>query len=205
MRTVHGVILGAALAAMTAGCSTTVGQLPVAAQPTLADATARPIYMRPVVPTLAPATGPGSSRAEPLKLGQSGTLNGLTFRVDQVALDARKIAKNLYSLAGQQFVAVKLTVSYHGDGQWGFSGLWSLRAVGKSGVVATMSDFSCQAELPTSDLTNGVTVMGVHSLTGWAACWAVKKTDVATLEMFYEPPFLSPSGGEAPALWFALH
>ena len=84
------------------------------------------------------------------------------------------------------------------------SGRWSLKVVGHSGVVTSVDSW-CQASLPTSHLTDGATVIGVHSLSGWAGCWSVKKADVASLELLYEPPFVSPYGQHAPMLWFALH
>jgi hypothetical protein len=126
----------------------------------------------PVAVVTPPPIGavPASSRDAPLKLGALGSLNGLTLRVTKVALDATKVAtQRLYPETGNRYVAVKMTVGYDGSGAWGFSGLWSLKAVGKSGVVYPSSDMGCLLSLPKSDLTSGVTVMGVPSLSGWAA------------------------------------
>ena len=193
-------ILFAAASLGLIGCATgtQVPNVPTTQFPQ-ALATAWPV----VLPSAAVRAGAGSSRSEPIKLSRSGTLNGLGLRVDQVSFDARKVAKNLTARSGDVFVAAKMTVTYPGDGQWGFSGLWSLKVVGHSGVV-TPIDSWCQANLPTSHLTDGATVIGVHSLSGWAGCWSVKKTDLAALELLYEPPFLSPYGQPAPMLWFAL-
>jgi hypothetical protein len=38
-----------------------------------------------------------------------------------------------------------------------------------------------------------------------SACWQVRKSDVASLEMFYDPPFASFNNEPRPQIWFALH
>jgi hypothetical protein len=197
-RVVKSIVALASAALIVAGCA---GIAPTPF-PTPYVMPTNPIAQTPRPPFVTP-----SSRTHPIKLGASGTAEPLTLQVDTVSFDARKIAHRgnaVFTPApGERLVAIKMTVEYPGDQQWGFNNS-ALDVIGRSGVVYP-PDGLCQPFLPESPLTNGTSVLGVHKLSGWAACWRVNTGDVASLVLRYEPPYFVLSPGQPkPAIWFAL-
>jgi hypothetical protein len=151
-----------------------------------------------------PATGPGSSRANPVPLGKPGMLgNGWALTVTGVNADAAGAVLaadpgNKPPLDGFQYVLVSVSATYSGTGSSHLTPSTSLRAIGASGFAHSSSNSFCGTlPSPNLDLTNPL-VFGGGTIAGYAACWMVSKGDVPSLEMYYQPLL----GG--PQVWFAL-
>jgi len=162
---------------------------------------------RPTPATASPreATVPGSSRADPVPLGQPGDLgNGWTVTITGVVADATSALlgadpKNAPPPFGFQDVMVSISATYHGsDESSHLTPATTFHAIGKYNYpYSTSTNFCGTLPDPNLDATNPLTFAG-GSIAGNAACWMVALGDVSTLEMFYQAPLSDRR------VWFAL-
>jgi hypothetical protein len=152
-----------------------------------------------------PVTGPGSSRANPIPLGKPGVLgNGWTLAITGVNLAATNAllaadSANKPPLAAYEYVLVAISATYTGPGSSHLTPTTSLHAIGASNFAHSMSNSFCgQLPSPNLDLTNPLVFKG-GTISGYAACWMVAKSDVASLELYYQPLLSNEQ------VWFALH
>jgi|SRR5579862_376469 len=151
-------------------------------------------------------TIPGSSRADPVPLGQPGDLgNGWTLTVTGVVPDATGALlgadpKNAPPPFGFQDVMVAVSATYHGPAESShLTPSTTLHAIGKYNYPYSTSTSFC-GTLPDPDLdsSNPLTFAG-GTIAGNAVCWIVAGGDVPSLEMFFEAPLSDVR------VWFALH
>jgi hypothetical protein len=147
---------------------------------------------------------PGSSRANPVPLGKPGSLgNGWTVTITSVNTAATSAIlaadpTNAAPADGLHYVMITVTATYTGPGSSHLTPSTSFRAVGASNVDHSTSNSFCgELPPPNLDLTNPLVFNG-GTESGYAACWMVGITDVASLEMYYQP-LLSTT-----QVWFAL-
>jgi len=150
-------------------------------------------------------TTPGSSRANPVPLGQPGELgNGWTLTVTGVVADATSLLlgadpKNAPPPFGFQDVMVSISATYRGpDESSHLTPATTFHAAGKSGYAySTSANFCGTLPEPNLDATNPLTFAG-GTIAGNAACWMVALGDVSSLELFFQPPLSDQR------VWFAL-
>jgi hypothetical protein len=149
----------------------------------------------------------GVSRAKPVPLGKAGDLrNGWALTVTRVNFDAQGLLvaddpTSQPAFAGFQKVLISVTGTYRGAGTSHLSPMTSFRAVGRSGFMYSPSNAFC-GDLPDPNLetTNPLVYPG-GVVSGYAACWMVRTTDVDSLVLTYNPLVTSPSS----RIWFSLH
>lgn len=157
----------------------------------------------PPPPPPAPPPPPGSSRENPVPLGQAAAVGGWTIAVTAVYPNAtaQVLAANPFNdppTVGNQFFMIGVTATYKGPGSSRLDSGFSMRAVGASGIVYTTFNNSCGV-LPEPNLQlDDPEVFTGGSVSGNAACWEIQSSDADSLAMFYQP-FLSDE-----RTWFAL-
>jgi hypothetical protein len=117
--------------------------------------------------------------------------NGWKLRVNGSIPNATKavMAENQFNdppKPGRQFFIVNLTMAYSGTGSSTALEAGSLKAVGKSDVA--YSDFEDSCGVIPSEFDSFKKVFSGGTITG-NVCFAVKKSDVRSLLLFYEPSF----------------
>lgn len=141
-------------------------------------------------PSATPATGPGSSRAEPAPIGTAVRIAGWDVRVLSVEPDGSEIVLadsfNDPPAAGNQFFLVEIEATYVGEEESStFFFDVTLKALGPSNV-AYDSNADCgffEGELDdTRDVFRGGTIRGY-------VCWEVSASDAVSLLMYAEPGF----------------
>src|SRR5579864_1082760 len=164
--------------------------------------------LRPAPPATATrrvATPPGSSRADPVPLGQPGNLgNGWTVTITGVVADATTVLlgadpKNGPPAFGFQDVMVSVSATYHGPEQSShLTPATTFHAIGKYNYpYSTASSFCGTLPDPNLDAGNPLTFAG-GTIAGNAACWMVAIGDVPSLELYYQAPLSDTR------VWFAL-
>jgi len=155
-----------------------------------ATCTVRPRRAKGVAATFAP---PGSSRANPIPLGQTAPIaDGFRLKVVSVTPDARLGPP---APGGQNFV-VLLTVTYVGGGTGDLLPLINnLDAAGTHGGTYTTYENGCHAPPPALG-ESGFDIFSGQSVTG-NICWQIVGSDAAGLVLFIGPGFTHTT-------WFAL-
>jgi hypothetical protein len=143
-----------------------------------------PAPIQPEPPAPAPAPRPGSTRENPIPLGQTAAISGgWQMRVLSSIPDAtaQVLAENQFNdppAAGRQFFIARVEATYTGPGSSTFSAGFRLSAVGPSGFVHRTFDEDGCGVIPDDFPFNAVFTGGV--LTG-NVCWSVSATDAAGL------------------------
>jgi len=155
-----------------------------------ATCTLRPRRANGVGATFAP---PGSTRANPIPLGQTAPIaDGFRLKVVSVTPDARLGPP---APGGQNFV-VLLTVTYVGGGTGDLLPLINnLDAAGTHGGTYTTYENGCHAPPPALG-ESGFDIFSGQSVTG-NICWQIVGSDAAGLVLFIGPGFTHTT-------WFAL-
>jgi hypothetical protein len=138
---------------------------------------------------------PMGSRANPYPLGgpvrlRAPLLQGWVIKVAKSWPSAWPLIRAVNQFndpprAGMTFFMVRLVATYEGSGSDSFFD-GALNAVGRSNVSYSTFDPGCGAlpnTLTTNDVFKGGTISG-------NICWSVKKSDVSSLEMYFDA-FLS--------------
>jgi hypothetical protein len=135
---------------------------------------------------------PGT-RENPVPLGDRTSLgNGWSLVVTGVDTNATEALLAVSPFArspfpGFQYVLVSISADYTGPGSSHLTPMTSLRAVGASGFRYSSSNAHCgQLPEPNLDVGNPLTFSG-GSIAGYAVCWMVRSSDVASLVMYYQP------------------
>ena len=158
-----------------------------------ATCTLRPHHASHVTATFAP---PGSTRANPIPLGQTAPI-GDGFRLKVVSVTPAAQLGVPPNPGGQNFV-VLLTVTYVGGGKGDLLPLINnLDAAGTHGGTYTTYENGCHAPLPPPVLgESGFDIFAGQSVTG-NICWQIVGSDAAGLVLFIGPGFTHTT-------WFAL-
>jgi len=100
---------------------------------------------------------------------------------------------------GNQYFLISGKATYKGTGSSTLNSGYSMHAVGASLTTYTTYDNACGV-LPAPDvqLADPRTSSG-GTVSGNAACWAIKSSDASSLVMFYQASLTDPK------IWFALH
>jgi len=165
-----------------------------------------PAHQVPNTATRRVATPAGSSRADPVPIGQPGDLgNGWTVTITGVVQDATSALlgadpKNGPPPFGLQDVMVSIDATYHGpDESSHLTPSTTFHAIGRSNYpYSSASSFCGTLPDPNLDADNPLTFAG-GTIAGNAACWMVAIGDVPSLELFYQAPLSDTR------VWFALH
>ena len=159
----------------------------------------------PAPPPPPPPTPPGTSRTNPIPLGQAGNVGkGWTVTVTNVYPDATAqiLGANQFNdppAAGSQFFMIAVTATYTGAGSSRLDSGFSMRAVGSSNVAYTSFNNTCGV-LPEPNLSlHNPEVFSGETVSGNAKCWQIRSSDAGSLVMFYDR-----SLGDQ-VTWFALH
>jgi hypothetical protein len=158
-----------------------------------ATCTLRPRRANGVAATFAP---PGSTRANPIPLGQDAPIaDGFRLKVVSVTPDAQLGVPP--APGGQNFV-VLLTVTYVGGGKGDLLPLINnLDAAGTHGGTYTTYENGCHAPLPPPALgESGFDIFSGQSVTG-NICWQIVGSDAGGLVLFIGSGFTHTT-------WFAL-
>jgi hypothetical protein len=160
---------------------------------------AKPVVVKPAPPVV------GGTRADPIPFGKPGDLpTGWTLTVTAVSPDAASAIlaadpTNKPPLDGYQYVLVSISATYNGAGSSHLTPASTLQAIGPSGFAHSTANSYCGTlPSPSLDALNPLVFKG-GTIAGYATCWMVAKTDVAALEMYWQPLL----GGAQ--VWFALH
>ncbi len=150
----------------------------------------RTVAAAPAPPAPAPAPAPapraGSSRENPVPLGQAqGLSDGWTMKVLSFTPDATAavLAENMFNdppAAGTQFSIARVEATNTSTSPGSFGGSFRLRAVGPSNVTFTTFNNSCGV-IPDPISSTQVFPGGVIA---GNVCWQVPTTDVAGLVMY---------------------
>lgn len=137
-------------------------------------------------PTPTPAPRAGSSRENPVPLGQAqGLSDGWTMKVLSFTPDATAavLAENMFNdppVAGSQFSIARVEATNTATSPGSFGGTFRLRAVGPSNVTFTTFNNSCGV-IPDPISTTQVFPGGVIA---GNVCWEVPTSDVGGLVMY---------------------
>jgi hypothetical protein len=154
--------------------------------------------------TPTPVPVAGSTRSNPIPLGQIGRVGDWAITVTNVYPDAWSMiqAANMFNdppAAGKQFFMIAVAATYTGAGSAHLDSGYSMRAVGSLNVGYTTFDNSCGV-LPDPNLkSDDPDAFSGGTVSGNAACWEIVSSDASSLVMYFQP-FLTGT-----TTWFALH
>jgi Divergent InlB B-repeat domain len=158
-----------------------------------ATCTLRPRRANSVAATFAP---PGSTRANPIPLGQTAPIaDGFRLKVVSATPDAQL---SVPAPVGAQNFVVLLTATYDGGGKGGLLPLINnLDARGTHNATYTTYENGCHAPLPPPTLgESGFDIFSGQSVTG-NICWQIARNDATSLVLFIGSGFTHTT-------WFAL-
>jgi hypothetical protein len=146
----------------------------------------------------AAAKGPRGSRGNPIPLGQSAWLiDGSEDEWVTWEVKVTKVSPNAWPAikaesdsndppkAGRTFFMARVVATYRGSKARESLSDGDLDAIGRSNVTYTTHADSCGVipnELPSTYGSRGGSISG-------NICWSVRKTDVSSLHMYWEPLF----------------
>jgi len=145
---------------------------------------------------VAGALASGGSRSHPIALHTLVKLpaaNGWYARVNATVPNgtAAVLHENMFNdrpVAGRQFYLINITMSYRGKGSSDLLTAGSFSALGRSNVAYSDDGGTDSCGVTPHELDTFKTVFSGGAISG-NLCFSVRRTDVASLELYFEPEF----------------